>query len=110
MPPAMWAWMLPELSVEAVQAIVIDSSVTPTTRTLVGVLGGVLSRRGVPAADADGARTANTTSTAQQARLSFMTGPPQAKRISSVYAESPATVLASASTRWLIRVPRVRRW
>jgi predicted Zn-dependent protease len=58
------------LSVEAFHAIVIVSSVTATMRTLVGVVGGVVSRLGP--ADAAGASAANTTSTTQQARLTFM--------------------------------------
>lgn len=46
--------MRPELSFDAVQEIVIVSSVTATTRTFVGVVGGVRSR----AACAAGATTA----------------------------------------------------
>jgi hypothetical protein len=61
------------LSVEAFQAIVIESSVTDTTRRFVGVEGGV---RSLAAADAAGARTANDSSTTATARLAFMTLPP----------------------------------
>ena len=46
MPPAMEAWIFPELSVDSFQAIVIESSVTDTTRSPVGVEGGSAIARG----------------------------------------------------------------
>jgi hypothetical protein len=67
---------LPELSVEAFQAIVMLSSVTATTRTFVGVVGGVVSRLGP--AKAVGASAADTTSTAQTTRQVLMSLPPRA--------------------------------
>src|SRR5688500_10207433 len=62
------------MSVEAFHANVIESSVTATTRTLVGVLGGVLSR--LPAAEAGCASRTNARNTTQQVRLGLITGSP----------------------------------
>ena len=75
---------------DAFQAIVIESSVTATTRSPVGVLGGV---RSLAAAEADGAATTSTASASSTARV-FIDLSPENLRYFRGYARVTAMVLA----------------